>query len=170
MKSTASKKKPTKSPAKPTTVKETKTKAPKPGNENKYAPRHKIKYPTLTHLQRAPAVRREEMEIDYLDKIKNMPDVMEWLNQFNEENHNANFANKEKLLDKSDEFRKERYRANNYRNSDIYIRAKVRGLLNAVENDAHLEHYLEKSEKKDVNSTEDAMIARITLKRQNGED
>lgn len=114
----------------------------------KKIPRHKEKYPAL-NPKRAPAIRREELEIDYLNKIKDKPEVMAWLNQFNEEWVIANFGKKDdpkakaKLLDKSPEHRKNCYDRNNARNRDELSRAKARGLITRIESESHLSHFMD---------------------------
>lgn len=120
----------------------------------KKVPRNKLKYPTF-EVKRAVVNRREELEIDYIDKLSEKEKA--WLNQFQEEYVCANFQNKEKLLDKTDEYRKERYNANNRRNRDILINAKVRGLINRVESDAHLAHFLD-TDNTNYNHTEENLI------------
>lgn len=67
-----------------------------------------------------------------IDKRTGKP-VKEWLNSFVEEHVNANFNHKGIKLMKSDEEKRERYRANNYRNKDIYTREKAQGKLNYIE-------------------------------------
>lgn len=59
--------------------------------------------------------------------------VKEWLNSFVEEHINANFKHKGVKLMKKKEEKRERYRANNSRNKDIYTREKAQGKLNYIE-------------------------------------
>lgn len=114
----------------------------------KKVPRSKEKYAAL-NPKRAPAIRREELEIDYLHKIKDKPEVMAWLNQFTEEHVIANFGKKddpkaiEKLLDKSPEHRKACYDRNNARNRDELSRAKARRLITRIESDEHWSHFVD---------------------------
>ncbi len=115
-------------------------------------PRSKLRHPTF-EPKRAVANRREELECDYIPQLSDSE--KDWLNQFNEENVCANFQDKEKLLDKSDEFRKSAYRANNRRNKDTFINAKVRGLLNSTTSESHLEYYLDENRLTNINEMED---------------
>ena len=69
---------------------------------------------------------------DLIDKKTGKP-VKEWLNSFVEEHINANFKHQGiKLMKKKNE-KRERYRANNSRNKDIYTREKAQGKLNYIE-------------------------------------
>lgn len=106
--------------------------------------------------------RREELEIDYINKLS--PEEKAWLNQFQEEYVCANFQDKEKLLDKSDTYRKDRYNSNNRRNRDILVNAKVRGLLNRVESESHLQHYID-TDQTNYNHTEDHVIGFLDEKK-----
>lgn len=123
----------------------------------KKVPRSKLKYPTFD-VKRAVVNRREELEVDYLNKLND--DEKAWLNQFQEEYVIANFGKKDnpedkaKLLDKSDKHRKDCYNNNNRRNRDILINARVRGLMNRVESDAHLSHFMD-TDQTNYNHTED---------------
>lgn len=126
----------------------------------KKVPRNKLKYPTF-EVKRAVVNRREELEVDYLDKLND--EEKAFLNQFQEEWVCANFQNKDKLLDQSDTYRKERYNANNRRNRDLLINAKVRGQITRVESDAHLQHYLDVNET-NTNETENALVDYIDEK------
>lgn len=128
----------------------------------KKVPRSKLRYPTF-EPKRAVANRRDELDADYIDKLNETEKA--WLNQFQEEWIMANFQDKEKLLDKSDEFRKERYRANNKRNKDAFINAKVRGLMNNTTNDAQLEHYIDANRLTNVNEMEDVYAEYLDLKK-----
>lgn len=120
----------------------------------KKVPRNKLKYPTF-EVKRAVVNRREELEVDYLDQLTEEEKV--WLNQFQEEWVCANFQNKDKLLDKTDKYRKDRYNANNRRNRDVLINAKVRGLINRLESESHLQHFLDTDET-NYNHTEEHLI------------
>lgn len=103
--------------------------------------RSKNKYPALNPNYNLKT-RTDEIS-DILEYAKNIPDdlidkrtgkpVKEWLNSFVEEHVNANFNHKGIKLMKSDEEKRERYRANNYRNKDIYTREKAQGKLNYIE-------------------------------------
>jgi hypothetical protein len=123
----------------------------------KKVPRKDLKYPTFD-VKRAVVNRREELEVDYLNKLSESEKA--WLNQFQEEYVIANFGKKDdpeakkKLLDKSDKHRKDCYNANNRRNRDVLINARVRGLTNRVESDAHLQHFID-TDKTNYNHTED---------------
>lgn len=59
--------------------------------------------------------------------------VKEWLNSFVEEYVNANFNHKGIKIIKKTEGKRERYRANNYRNNDLYTKEKAQGMLNYLE-------------------------------------
>jgi hypothetical protein len=122
----------------------------------KKIPRNKLKYPSFNVL-RAVANRREELEVDYLDQLND--EEKAFLNQFQEEHILANFQNKDKLLDKSDEYRKERYRANNCRNRDTYINNKVQGKLIMLD-EAGMEFYQDRDDT-NYNHHEDTMVALI---------
>ncbi len=127
----------------------------------KKVPRSKLKYPTF-EVKRAVVNRREELDVDYLDKLNDAEKA--FLNQFQEEWVCANFGKKDnpedkaKLLDKSEAYRKKCYNRNNSRNRDLLINAKVRGLISRVESDAHLAHFLDTDET-NYNHTEDNLIA-----------
>ncbi len=126
----------------------------------KKVPRNKLKYPTF-EVKRAVVNRREELEVDYINKLSEKEKA--WLNQFQEEYVCANFQNKDKLLDKSDKYRKERYNSNNRRNRDILINAKVRGLISRVESEAHLSHFLD-NDKTNYNHAEEHVVDYIDEK------
>lgn len=132
----------------------------------KRVPRDKIKYPSFD-IKRAVVNRREELEVDYLDKLNE--DEKKFLNQFQEEWVMANFGkvnnpdDKAKLLDKSEKHRKECYNRNNYRNRDILINAKVRGLINRVDSDIHLSYYLDNNPT-NYNNTEENLVNYIDKK------
>jgi hypothetical protein len=130
----------------------------------KKVPRSKLKYPSFNVL-RAVANRREELEIDYLDQLTE--EEKAWLNQFQEEHVLANFQNKDKLLDKSDEYRKERYRANNCRNRDTYINNKVAGKLLMLD-ETGLEYYMDKDET-NYNHHEDTLLTLLDESRKGTE-
>lgn len=140
----------------------------------KKIPRSKLKYPGLD-VRRAAAIRREELECDYLDKIKHDPALMKFLNQFNEEHVNANLGKKDdpeakaKLLDKSPEGRKYNFDRNNARNRDILARAKVRNLVTRVESDSHLSHFVD-NDNTHYNHHEDTMVALIDESRKEPEE
>ncbi len=127
----------------------------------KKVPRNKLKYATF-EVKRAVVNRREELEVDYLDKLND--EEKAFLNQFQEEWVCANFGkvgdpeDSKKLLDKTDEHRKNCYNRNNRRNKDILINAKVRGLISRVESDSHLSNFLD-TDKTNYNHTEDNLIA-----------
>lgn len=126
----------------------------------KKVPRKDLKFASFD-IKRAVVNRREELEVDYLDKLSE--EEKAWLNQFQEEWVIANFGKKDdpvakaKLLDKSDKHRKECYGNNNRRNRDTLINAKVRGLINRVDSEAHLAHFVD-TDQTNYNHTENHVI------------
>ncbi len=126
----------------------------------KKVPRSKLKHPTF-HIKRAPRSRWEELEVDYLNQLS--PSEKDFLNQFQEEFVCANFGkkdskeDKEKLLDKTDKYRKEMYGKNNRRNRDILTRAKAYGLTTTIQSDAHLSHFID-NDHTNYNHTEDQVV------------
>jgi disulfide oxidoreductase YuzD len=117
-----------------------KSKKQKPGPKST-SRRSKNKYPALNTNYNLKT-RRDELT-DIQDYAKLIPDdavdpvtgvkVKEWLNSFAEEYVNANFKHKGINIMTEDEEKRERYRANNYRNNDIYSREKAQGKLNYIE-------------------------------------
>ncbi len=122
--------------------KSTKIKSKKPKNGPKSLNRrNRVKYPALNPSYNLKT-RTDEIT-DVIEYAKNIPDdyrdpatgvlVKEFLNSFVEETINANFAHKGPKLLKNVEQKRERYRANNSRNKDIYTREKAQGKLNYIE-------------------------------------
>ncbi len=132
----------------------------------KKVPRSKLKYPSFD-VKRAVVNRREELEVDYLDKLSEAE--KDWLNRFQEETVMANFQHPGELLDKSDEYRKECYGNNNRRNRDTLVNAKVRGLITRVDSDAHLAHFLD-TDQTNYNHAEDHVIEYLDEKKKQSED
>ncbi len=108
----------------------------------KKIPRNKLKYPALD-VKRAVANRKDDLEIDYGDKLSAKD--KEWLNRFQEEYVITNFKHKGELLDDSVDYRRERWRYNNRRNNDMLLNAKTKNLLNRVDSDDHMSHYMNAS-------------------------
>ena len=132
----------------------------------KKVPRKDEKYPTF-NVKRAPRVRWEELEVDYLKKLS--PEEKKWLNQFQEEWVCANFGKKDspedkaKLLDKTDEGRKASYNRNNRRNKDVLNRAKAYGLTTNIKSESHLSHFVD-NDGTNFNHTEQNLVMYIDEK------
>ena len=73
-------------------------------------------------------IRKDELEIDYLDKLSDKE--KDWLNKFNEEYVNGSFEKKKKnRLHKTKKAELECYKRNNDRNNDVLAKGKVKGVL-----------------------------------------
>lgn len=117
-----------------------KSKKPKSGQKST-SRRARTKYPALNPSYNLKT-RTDEIS-DIQSYASSIPDdlidpktgklVKEFLNSFVEEHINANFKHKGMKLMKKKAEKRERYRANNSRNKDIYTREKAQGKLNYIE-------------------------------------
>lgn len=86
------------------------------------------------------------MDDQYWNELKQDPDAMQWLNDFNEEYVNASFRKNKKHIHKTKSMKRDSYNRNNARNRCIYTREKAQGKLNYVEdlkiemNDEYIEY------------------------------
>lgn len=71
--------------------------------------------------------RQELIDFDYLDKLTDKEKA--WLNNFVEEEINANFNHSGKVLNKSDKEKRTCYNRNNARNRDIFAIKKSQDML-----------------------------------------
>lgn len=107
--------------------------------------RSSVKYPNLDPALNLKT-RQDLIDFDYLDKLNEKE--LKWLNQFVDEEINANFPKyrrrvlpkKEIVVElksgkkkKKDYYKTESYKRNNSRNVDIYTRAKASGALAQIE-------------------------------------
>lgn len=116
------------------------SKKPKPGPKALNR-RSRVKYSALDPTYNLKT-RADEIN-DIREYAKTIPDdmvdpksgklVKEWLNSFAEEHINANFKHKGVKIMKKVKEKRERYRANNRRNQDIYTKEKAQGKLNYIE-------------------------------------
>lgn len=107
-----------------------------------------------------PKVRREFLDMDYIDKLN--PKEKEWLNKFTEEYLNASFKNKPSDLHKSKKSKRTIYNQNNARNRDMFSIAKANNLLNYSE--PKIDDYEENNEVVSEN-IEDLLIDYIDSKK-----
>jgi len=91
--------------------------------------RNKQKYPALNPAYNLRS-RIDLLECDYLHLLSE--DDKEWLNNFNEEDINANFQHEGKKIYKKKKDRKASYDRNNARNRDILTRAKASGAFEPI--------------------------------------
>lgn len=105
--------------------------------------------------------RWELLDHDYLDKLTDKEKT--WLSNFNEEYISGNFKHKgKKKFHKTPEERRACYTRNNARNRDIYSIYRTSGWINDPN---VLEESIEKSQTKDQNAQEDALIELIDSKK-----
>lgn len=116
--------------------------------------RSQKKYPALDR-QYNLRIRQEDIDFDYLKKLSK--DELCWLNRFMEEYNNASF--KHDLIDGAIESKRFSYRKNNYRNRDIYSRAKAQGIVDSL-SQVEFEELVEKSQRGDLNE-EDVWITKL---------
>lgn len=100
----------------------------KPGTpkSKKRTKRSKKKYPALSKDVNLKS-RIDLIDYDYLDKLS--PEEKAWLNNFTEEEINANLTHKGKKFNKSAADKKKIYDSNNARNRCIYTQKKASGQL-----------------------------------------
>lgn len=127
--------------------------------------RSQSKYPALDP-KFMPKVRREYLDIDYLDQLSD--EEKEWLNKFMDESLNASFKNdgRDKIQDKDS--KRKVYSENNARNRDLYSIAKASGLVSDAIDDNRPHPQNSHSDK--YNLTEDAMIAELDKKHSEEDD
>jgi hypothetical protein len=118
-------------------------------------PRSKEKYPAL-NPRRAVKTRQDQLEVPYLDQLND--EEKAFLNAFLEETVITNFYHKGKRLFKD---AKPFYNANNARNKCMYTAAKALGILDH----RSLSEISNMVDSGNANEEEDAMLARIELKR-----
>ena len=109
-----------------------------------------------------PKVRKEYLDMDYIDKLSEKEKI--WLNKFMEESLNASFEkdNKKNII-KSKKERKKIYNENNARNRCMYSVAKASRKLDEYVYENH-------EEISEGLSPEDALIEYIDNKYQDSED
>lgn len=130
--------------------------------------RSKEKYATF-NVARQVANRREQLEVDYLDKLSDKE--KEWLNQFQEEEVITNFSKPPKFNKKKEEQRL-LYRKNNARNRDLYGKAKVTNTLDYYGSGMEMETKLnyQTNDPASSGSMEEAMVELISYRRSQGGD
>jgi hypothetical protein len=139
--------------------------------ENGYMPRAEERYAAL-NVRRQVGNRQELLDMDYIDKLS--PEEKDFLNRALEEIIITNFAHKGEKLIKSKTKRRELYRENNARNTDLYANQKAQNKLssltsleNSSKNKNSNKIYSSPSDSRNgLNDTEDAMLSRIDLKQQ----
>lgn len=118
------------------------------------------KYPALDPKY-TTKVRREYLDMDYLDKLSEKE--KEWLNKFTEEHLNASFQNSSKDLNRSKTSKKKVYNENNARNRCLYGIAKASNRLDEVT-------YWDHEDKVESTNPEDAIIDYIDSQKDTDED
>ena len=118
----------------------TTVKKKKIAEKDKKVPRHKERYPAL-NVKRMVSNRKEYVDYDYVGALDDK--AKDFLNRFTEEYYIANFNHKGKAVSKSKKSKKDSYDRNNQRNSDLYSKAKVTGLLDNAPTKEYLEHKLD---------------------------
>lgn len=108
--------------------------------------------------------RQELIDFDYLDKLNDKEKA--WLNNFVEEEINANFNHTGKILNKTDEEKRTCYNRNNARNRDIFAIKKSHDMLKSEKVG---QKKLDSTEFH-VNDTENAIIDMLDKHYENEED
>jgi len=130
-------------------------------NPKKKTSRKNKKFAALDPIY-TPKVRKEYLDMDYIDKLSEKEKT--WLNKFMEESLNASFEkDNRKNIIKSKVERKKIYNENNARNRCMYSIAKSARRL-----DEYI--YEDQEEKNESLSPEDALIEYIDNKYQDNED
>jgi hypothetical protein len=121
-------------------------------------PRNKEKYPGL-NVKRMVSNRREYVDYDYVEDLD--AKAKDWLNRFTEEYYISNFKHKGKLIDGSDEARKESYHRNNARNRCEYSKAKSTKLLDNAPSKEYLTRKIDDNYLNNAVNQEDMLIELI---------
>lgn len=116
--------------------------------------RSRVEFPALIRKYNL-RIRQESIDFDYLEKLSK--EDLDWLNRFMEEYNNASF--KHDTIDGAVETRRKSYRTNNYRNRDIFSRAKAQGIVDSL-SEIEFEELVEKNQRSDL-SEEDIWIKKI---------
>lgn len=103
-------------------------------------------------------IRRDELEVDYLNKLSEKE--KKWLSKFNEEYVNASLDREKpwRNLHKTKKLIKDCTDRNNYRNNDVLAKAKANNWLKTEEK---IPEYLEQQRSTNSNEVEDALIEMI---------
>jgi hypothetical protein len=117
------------------------------------------KYTTLLEIGRQVKNRQEELHIDYLHKIKDNKEAMDFLERFNREEVLASMPAPKDSLNKTKKDRKRVTDHNNARNRDLLINMKVRGMMDNILSDSHFEAKTDRRMETHYNNHEDDMVS-----------